>query len=274
MELTKKNIDDLTAETIEPCISIYMPLSKTLREKTADKVRLENLLKTAARKIIAAGSQKSFARQFVEPGFALARDHFFWKTDAKGLAVFIAAPTIIRYFLLPDPPKETVFVGKGFDTARAKKILEKNRDFYVLAVTKKRLRFFGPSQGIFKEISIRGLPDLIKNLLPGRDPEKSIQFHGQAPLGKSEIAHGHGREKDTRNDLMLKYFQKTDRLVSRYLTSKSHPLIFAGTDSLFALYRQANTYPRLSTKSLKGNFDKNMPDEIFKKASAIARFEN
>jgi len=274
LELTQKNIEALALENLEPCVSIYMPLSKTIRGKANDKVRLENLLKDGARKIIAGGADKSFARKFVEPGFALAQDHFFWKNDAKGLAVFIAAPDIVRYFCLPQEVKESVYVGKGFDIARLRKSLESRPNFFVLAASKNKLALYRALNGKIEKLDIRGLPKGIKGLLPDKTFEKNLQSHGRAPRGKMVIMHGQGTGKETEKTMILKYFQTADRALRKMLANKTDPLVFAGTESLFTAFRQANTYPHLATASLKGNFDNDLPGELFDKAAAVMRFES
>ncbi len=265
LELNRQNIENLEKENSAPAISIYLPLAKTLAARKKDRVNLENLLKSAARKIIAAGSDKQFAREFVEPGFKLAHDHFAWKTKSAGMAVFIAAPQILRYFELPLPPKQSVYTGKGFDTARAKKIMEKCRGFYVLAASKNRLAFYRGENGKLRELKLAGLPKKTKDLLPGRDPEKTLQSHG-APMGKRAIFHGHGKGKDTRKEILIKYFKIADKIICRHLAKENAPLVFAGADDIFSIWRQASTYPQLVKKNLKGNFEQAPPEIVSKKA--------
>ncbi len=271
IELNQKTIDELAKETIEPCVTIYMPLSKTLRQKSGDKVMLENLLKIAAKKITAGSGNQNYVRKILEPARILAQDHFFWKTNAAGLAFFIAAPKIIRHLELPLAPKQSVYVGKGFDTARALRIMEKCREFFVLATNKNNLTLWAANCGSINKIEIRGFPKHTKDFLPGRDPEKNLQSHGRAPIGKSEIFHGHGKGKDTEKELLLKYFKMADKIIYRYLAKKTAPLVFAGVDEIFSIYRRANNYPHLFKDNLKGNFENETPENILKKSARLLK---
>lgn len=274
LELNQNNVVELKKENSAPCISIYMPLSKTILERSKDRIHLENLLKTAARQIIGAGADKSFAREAVEPGFQLAQDHFFWKTTAPGLAFFIAYPQILRYFELPGTVKESVYVGRGFDLARLQKNLENNHEFFVFVASKKNLALYQTVNGGLQKIKIQGLPENIKSLSPDKTFEKKLQTHGSAPRGKREIFHGQGIGKENEKILLLRYFQIADKALRSLLVNKKDPLVFAGTDSLFTVFRQANTYPHLLVKSLKGNFDNYTQIDLFKKAANAVNFES
>jgi len=269
LEPTQENINELKKEASAPCISIYMALSKTTQEKEQDKVRFETLLKTAARQIIEGGSDKAFARQAVEPGFLLAQDHFFWKTNATGLAVFIAPPQIIRYFQLPETIKDSVYVGKGFDLARLQKNIQKCRDFFIFKASKNNLVLYRVACGKLEKMEVRNLPENIKSMAPDKSFEKKLQSHGGAPAGRSELFHGQGQGKETEKVLVLKYFQIADNALRNILASRNEPLIFAGSPNLFPIFRKANTYPHLLETALSGNFDKTPPAELQKKARKL-----
>jgi Bacterial archaeo-eukaryotic release factor family 7 len=269
LEFNQENIAQLEKENAAPCVSIYLPLSKTTREKSSDNVRFENLLKTAARQIIQGGGDKNFARQLVEPGFALTRDHFFWKTGAVSLAIFIAPPQILRYFEVPATIKESVYAGKGFDLARLQKKLDDRRDFYLLAASKNNLALYQNKNDVFKKLTVAGLPENIKELTPDKTFEKKLQSHGGAPAGRSELFHGQGQGKETEKVLVLKYFQIANDALRAVLANGDEPLVFAGSPNLYPIFRKANTYPYLFKIALQGNFDETPPAELQKKALSL-----
>lgn len=272
LELSQKNIAGLENETLAPCITIYLPLSKTFREKSAkDKVEFENLIKTAAKIMISSGSEPSYAAQAVEPLKAASQNLSFWKTAAAGIAVFTAPPGILRYFELPLAPKKSIFVGKGFDLARLKKILDFRREFFVLAASKNNLGFYSAKNGAMEKIILPGMPKNINELKQDKAFEKNLQSHGRSPLGKSEIFHGQGQKKENEKIILQKYFQKASLPLNRFLAKKNAPLIFAGTDSIFSIFRQTNHYSNLFEKNLRGNFDKVAPEIIFQKAGALLK---
>jgi len=271
LELNAQNIAELEKETIAPCATIYLPLAKTIKEKTAkSKIALENLIKAAEKKMIAAGSGKDYAEKFLKPAQTLSQDHFLWKTNAAGLAIFVAPPDILRYFKLAIAPKESVYVGKGFDTARLKRNFQNCSEFFVLAAGKNSLAFYRADCGKIEELKI-GLPAHTRDFLPGRDPEKSIQGHGRAPIGKARIVHGQGMGKDSAKELLLKYFKMADKIIYRHLSQKNAPLIFAGDNGIFSIYRQANGYSRLMDDNLKGNFENEKKEAILEKSTQLLK---
>jgi hypothetical protein len=270
LEMTQKNIARLQEENAAFCITIYMPLSKTTREKDSDKVRFENLLKDAARQIIAGGRTKSDARQIVEPGFKLAQDHFFWKTDAAGLAFFISPSGILNYFELHPTVKESVYVGQEFDLSRLMKSFNNCLEFFILALSKNNLSFYKASCDKLEKTVIRNLPENLKSLSPDKTFEKQLQVHGRSPHGKQELIHGQGRGKETEKVLLRRYFQTISTALRPVLVNKKLPLVFAGASNLFPIFRQSIAYsgPLIN---LKGNFDEVPPERIREKALELLK---
>ncbi|MFA6376013.1 MAG: hypothetical protein WCX69_01275 [Candidatus Paceibacterota bacterium] len=269
ISLNKENVIELGKETSAPAISIYLPLSNSLSGRKKDQINLENLLKNAAKQIINSGFDKSFARNFVEPGFVLAQDHFSWKTKAAGLAVFITAPQILRYFELPTAPKESIYVGKGFDTARIKKMAGDEQNFYLLAASKNNLALYKNQNGRFEKISAAGMPKSIKELEPDKTFESKLQSHGGG--GKSELFHSQGQGKETEKVLLLRFFQIANDALRPVLAKKTEPLIFAGSPNLFPIFRKANTYPGLYGIPIKGSTDNILPEILIKKALELLK---
>jgi hypothetical protein len=271
LKLNKENIAQLNKEKIAPAISIYLQLSKTFADRKTDRIRLENLLKTAARQVISAGSDKSYARQLVEPGFVLARDHFFWKTKAQGLALFIIPPRIIRYIELPAFVQESVRVGRGFDLAQLRQALDACLDFFVLAASKNDLSFYESANCRLKKILVRGLPKNVKSFLPDKTFEKKLQMHGASPRGKRELIHGQGVGGETHKVLLFKYFKAADGALHPLLAGRKDILVFAGDEGLFPIFRKANTYPHLLKAVLNGNFENIPPNFLYEKALQLLK---
>jgi len=67
------------------------------------------------------------------------------------------------------------------------------------------------------------------------------------------MVSGHGAELDDAKDNLLKYFRLIDRGLHDLLRDERAPLVLAGVDYLFPIYREANTYPRLIEEGIPGN---------------------
>jgi len=271
MTLNQKNVDDLSQERSAPCISIYLRLAKTFIERKDDRVRLENFIKAANDKLVAAGTGDDYIRRLLKPLARLAQDHFFWKTKAAAMSFFIAPPQILSYFELPEDVEESMRVGDGFNLKPLSKMLKNKFDFYLIAASKNNLALYHSKDDRFEKLDVSGMPKNIKELQPDKTFEKKLQMHGSSPHGKGEIIHGQGVGKETEKVMVLKYFQIADNSLRAVLASRNKPLIFAGAENLFPLFRKANSYPHLFKTALKGNFDQAQPADLLKKAQHLLK---
>jgi hypothetical protein len=88
------------------------------------------------------------------------------------------------------------------------------------------------------------------------DPEKQLQFHTRTPTvggGRAAIFHGHGAGTDDAKNNILRYFQQVDQGLREILREERGPLILAGVDYLFPIYREANSYSHLMNTGIAGN---------------------
>ncbi len=80
---------------------------------------------------------------------------------------------------------------------------------------------------------------------------------------------GHGAEPDDTKDNLLKYFRLIDRGLRDLLRNEGTPLVLAGVDYLFPIYREANTHPRLIAEGIPGNPQGISPDVLHRSALKI-----
>lgn len=265
--LTLENLSQLSKETVAPAVSIYMPLKISAKGRGENRIRLQNLIKSAEKQIIAGGGEKDFAKQMLAPATELANDGIFWRTTAApGLALFITPPQIFRYFELPDAIEEKISVESGFHLDPLREIMGKNRDFYLLVSSKNNLSLYLGRNGKLEKQNVPNLPKSIESLLPDKKYEKNLESHGTTPGGKMEMMHGQGGKKDDQKILIERYFKIANTALVKFLAKRKEPLMFAGTENLFSIFRQTNSYRGLLNKSLQGNFDDTPPEIIFKKA--------
>ncbi len=73
-------------------------------------------------------------------------------------------------------------------------------------------------------------------------------------VGKqSAMFHGHGGASDDNKNNILNYFRQINEGLHKLLRAEQAPLVLAGVDYLFPIYKEANTYPRLIDKGVAGN---------------------
>jgi hypothetical protein len=117
------------------------------------------------------------------------------------------------------------------------------------------------------DLSQSSAPRSIAETLQYDDPESQLQFHTGTTSRVGEraaIYHGHGVGIDDKKDNLLRYFREIDQGLNELLHDESAPLVFAGVDYLFPIYRKANTYSCLVDRAIEGNPD-GLDDEILHK---------
>jgi hypothetical protein len=67
------------------------------------------------------------------------------------------------------------------------------------------------------------------------------------------MVSGHGGVAEDAKENLLKYFRMIDRALHELIEDERAPLVLAGVDYLFPIYREVNTFPRLIEGGIAGN---------------------
>jgi hypothetical protein len=79
------------------------------------------------------------------------------------------------------------------------------------------------------------------------------------------VFHGHDVSAQDKPRI-LQWFRRVDDELSGLLAGESSPLVLAGVDSLFPLYREANSHPHLVEEGIPGNPEVLRADELHAQA--------
>jgi hypothetical protein len=74
--------------------------------------------------------------------------------------------------------------------------------------------------------------------------------------------HGQGGGTDDEKDWLSQYFLQIDRNLQKVLSHDQAPLVLAGVDFLFPIYRGINSYNYLMDKGVEGNPEILKPEEL------------
>jgi hypothetical protein len=80
--------------------------------------------------------------------------------------------------------------------------------------------------------------------------------------------HGHDIGSDIKNRIR-QWFRTIDKEVGGLLSDTQSPLVLAGVDTLFPLYKEVNTYPHLMEEGIPGNPEGMKPEDLHPQAWAI-----
>jgi len=242
------------------CISFYMPTYRAGPQIKQGKIRLNNLLREAEDRLISSGMRSPDAKQLLEPVLKLVLDNQFWQQQRDGLAIFLASDMFYHYSL-PFNVNEFVQIGQRFHLKPLLPLLNGDGLFYVLALSQNAVRVLQCTRASVTEVEIDDIPHSLAEAMQFDDPERQLQFHShtrEAPTSQAvALYHGHGVGVDGDKGNIWRYFCLIDRGLHRMLRDEKAPLVLAGVEFLFPIYREANTYAYLTDEGLPGN-----PEEI------------
>jgi hypothetical protein len=266
--ITAKELRALMNLPGEPCLSFYQPTEPGGAEK--DPIMFKNLITDAEEKLLAKGMSADAVKKLLRPAQALLKDPAFWKNGAQGLAFFLT-PEENRCYRLRKAFGPSVMVGPHFFVKPLLALIEPEDRFYVLSLNQKRIRLWEGDANGLNEIELKTMPTSLAEALRFHDRDEPLEYHTAKVGGHwSAVFHGQGVGIDTVKDDLRLYFQKIDRGLHEYLPAKA-PLILAGVEYLWPIYRKANHHPHLHERGIAGNTEQWSPRELHEKAWNLVR---
>lgn len=270
--ITKADIEELMEHSSWPCISIFMPAHRAGKEIQQDRIRLKDLLRTAEEGLVRDGLRGTEARELLAKPAEMVEDHPFWEQQSDGLAIFLS-PEKYRRFRVPLDFKEFVLIADHFHLKPIIALFMGDGRFYILALSQGQTRLFQGTHYSVSQISLETLPKSLQETLWYDDPERQLQFHtGTSTPGeprRGAMFHGHGIGIDDSKTNILRYFHKVNDGLHELVRDERWPLVMAGVDYLFPLYKEANTYKYLMSKQIVGNPELLNPEDLHRSAWAI-----
>jgi len=141
---------------------------------------------------------------------------------------------------------------------------------FILALSQNQVRLLEATRHSVDEIEldIPGMAEAVRS-----DVERQIQFHTGTSGGMGKRAagfHGHD-DADLSKERILQYFRQVDGRLGDVLREENAPLVLAGVEFLFAIYREANTYSYLLERGVAGNPEALPPADLHAQAWAVVQ---
>lgn len=275
--LSRESLQPLMGPQHGPCISLFLPTDRTGVEGQQDQLRIRRLIREAE-SLVRDKAQLHSAQvaDLLEPLRTLLDDQQFWRHASDGLAIF-RSPQVLRTLRLPTSFKEQVVVGDHFYLRPLLPFLTYDGRFYILALSQNAIRLLECTHSSASELKLpEPVPGSLAEFLGGEERENDLQSHSSASFGTigkggrhPTIFHGQGVGTDEAKDDILRYFQHIDRGLHDLLKDETAPLVLAGVEYLFPMYREANTYPHLLEQGIAGNPEKLKAETLRGKAWAV-----
>ncbi len=245
------------------CVSLFMPTHRAGRGTEQDPIRFKNLLREAEERLTAKGLRAPEVQELLKESQRLLQDRGFWQRQSDGLAVFFSADTL-RFFRLPMVFKELAVVSHRFHVKPLLPILAGDGLFHILALSQNQIRLLEGTRHTVDEIALEAIAQSLSEAFPEVSTEKQLQIHTGTPSGtgsRAAMFHGHDGSNEDK-DMIRQWFRMIDRQVCDLLPDGQSPLVLAGIDSLFPIYREVNTYPHLMEGGIPGNPEGLKPEEL------------
>ena len=257
----RRTILSLARRMSWPCVSLYTPTHRTAVDKEQDRVRYRNLLKQAELQLRDTGMRGPHVMSFLAAASALLDDSAFWRETGDGLAVFIRPEETVALRLDASVP-EMVSVADRFTIRPLLPALHDHDSFWVLALSKNRVRLFEADYAHIRQVNLIGAPSDFDEAMKYEDPDHSIHLISGPPSAPGQkrhagVFHGHGGTPDVEKEQLGRYLRLIDAAVGSALHGSDAPLLIGGVESIVATYRELSAYPRIAASFLAGN-----PDEM------------
>ncbi|MBE0429876.1 MAG: hypothetical protein IBX61_08390 [Thermoleophilia bacterium] len=254
------------------CVSLYMTAHPRGRESEQDPLRFKNLLGEAEERLLAEGLRSPDVREMLKPARSLLQDSGFWRRQSEGLAAFFT-PERFYLYRLPIPFEDLVVVSEVFHLKPLLLFFAGDGHFFILALSQKQVRLLEGTRYTVDGIDLKNMPRSLADALKYEDFEKQLQFHTGTSGGRGKRAavfHGHDIG-DEDKDRILRWFHRIDGEISGLLKGERSPLVLAGVEYLFPLYKAANSYPALLDEGVRGNPDELKPEDLHSQAWPLVR---
>lgn len=252
--LPREEIRTLMNVRESPCVSIYLSIPVSGEPSRQAQIRLKNAIKESQILLSDYGIDEKTTDNMIKPLRELATSIAFMDEISSTLAVFLS-PGWVKYYWLPIDTSEMVNVAERFHLKPLLGLFSGSEQYYLLALSQKKVRLFKGSRYALTEFRNTGLPDGLKDALNYEEREKTLQrVTGRGGTGMSP---GHGAGYDLVEEELEQYARVIDKGLSSLLRGQKAPLLIAAVEEEIALFRKISSYPLILEKGIAGN-----PDEL------------
>ncbi len=255
--LTPDGLRRLAAAT-GPCITLVLPM-----DGIADtRVRL----KDAVRSLESQVEDKSILTSVA----ALAEQGRISGEGRQGALVVLRSPEIFEHFLTDRTGPEIVEAGEYFNIRSILSIAEKQRLFYILAISQKHVRVLRCTRKESEEVALpSGTPASLNDSKQTSKPDHDLdnRSSGGPSMGSMKgVMFGTTTDKENKDEYMVHFMTEIDKGVHTLLKESGAPLVVVAVEHELAQYKRINTYPHLVDPGVHGAPDGLKGGEMHKRA--------
>jgi hypothetical protein len=268
------NIDDLKllSRHAGPCVTISIPAYQPGAGGGTRHAHLRHLTQTAAGQLghlnrpeaPDAGDNLASALELLAA--TLDQGH-----GGPGVTLF-CAPGFTAAYETPGVRADAVTVGDHFDLLPLVAAAQALNHFFVLGISKNKLRLFHYSNGRAEELALpASVPVSLEAAGAFDEPEHTMNTHspaGPSVGGLRGVRFASSGDQDSNVVYLRHFFGLVDRELKETLNG-AH-LFLAGVQEELSLYRKTAKYPHIFESECHGNAEHSSLDQVAKHAAAGA----
>jgi hypothetical protein len=247
--------------------SIYLASESVAHVMLEGPIEVKNAAAGIETRLTERGWRSVDARAFAAPLRTLAEDDAFWKVQRPGVGLFLSQQGLQAY-RLRGAPRNNWWLGDRYRVLPLLSPCEEDVSFHLLAVSANKVSFYEGSNDGLQAVEVDELPKNVNETVRMGESTALVQVV-TTPTGTT--FHGQGPDVDHRKQELREYCRRIVRALHPHLGESSKPLIFAGVDPLFPIFREMCTYSHLLDTPLAGNPDRMGAEEFRLKALELLR---
>jgi hypothetical protein len=243
--LTKEAFAALAGYEASPAVTFYLATHRSGKEvnEQQDVIAFKNQLQETEQLLKQKNIDSSQVSQLLAPAYQLLEDEQLWRNLTEGLACF-AANNYFKFMRLPDPPENEIYTGNAFYVAPLIPLLSSTEYFFLLVMSKKRIKFYRGDKYGLEAIHVKELPDGVDDVVhfEEKDGENLFRTGGRGGTGGANF-HGIGSGKpDEKKNIELYLEEADDTLWKEILHNETAPLLLAGIEYMIPIYKSVSGY--------------------------------
>ena len=263
--LTIDQLKGLAQQIAFPSISIYLPTDRTGQDTQKDQLRFKNLLRDAEKQLLSSGMKPREVAKLLKPAQELlSRDPHFWMHLYEGLALFMTSEDF-QFYRLPFRVEELLIIAQSYYIKPVLPLFTNNGHYYILAISQDEVRLFEGTRNSVGQIDLpEEAPKSLEEARQFKDPQKQLQFQTGTSQGgmRDGVFHGQGPGDEEQKVWIESYFNLVDIGLKEILREQKAPLILAGVDYLFPIYRKVSGYVNIMQAGITGNPEQLRPEKL------------
>jgi len=268
--LSKNRFKELSEIQAPYCISIYLPTIR-VGDQGKNRLRFKNQLKAVKNELTALSLQEKEVKNIIEPARSLLDGIDFWNDLKDGLAVFIHDGKLDT--LTSDhsfQPK--VYVNDHLHLLQLSEEVGNRIEFHLLVLSGNSVKLYEGDNDQLQQIEIENrVPTSLEEAVGSDYEQKALQYRSGQGEAEGGMYHGQGSGSDAETKKEFrKFFHALDDWLNKQLpVIKKKPLIVAGDEHTFHLFREVTTYPLLFEEPLRGNHEKTADNALLEQSLAL-----